>query len=111
MKLNPGMDPARAENSLWAELSRLCDEPMPARELERAKNMVRAQLLRGLQTSNGRAHTIGQMEVMLGTWRAMLDLPDRYAAITADDVQRVARRTFAAHRRNVVTLLPGEVEP
>ena len=111
LKLNPGTDPARAENSLWAELVRLCDESMPARELERARNLVRSQLLRGLQTCNGRSHTIGQMEVMLGTWRALLDLPDRYAAITAADVQRVARKTFAAHRRNVVTLIPGEVEP
>jgi predicted Zn-dependent peptidase len=111
LKLNPGMDPARAESSLWAELARIGDEPMPARELERAKNLVRAQLLRGLQTSNGRAHTIGQMEMMLGTWRALLDLADRYAAITAADIQRVARKTFAPHRRNVVTLIPGEVEP
>ncbi len=50
------------------------------------------------------------MEVMLGTWRAMLDLPDRYASISAADVQRVARRAFAPHRRNVVTLVPGEVD-
>jgi predicted Zn-dependent peptidase len=100
----------RGEGALWAELNRICDEQMPANELERAKNLVRAQLLRALATTNGRAHTIGQMEMMLGTWRAMLDLPDRYAAITAADIQRVARRTFAPHRRNVVTLIPGEVE-
>jgi predicted Zn-dependent peptidase len=111
LKLNPGMDPARAESSLWAELSRLCDELLPARELDRAKNLVRAQLLRGLATSNGRAHTIGQMEMMLGSWRAMLDLGDRYAAITAADIQTVAQKTFAPHRRNVVTLIPGEVAP
>jgi zinc protease len=110
LKLNPGVDPVRAESAVWAELARVCDEQMPGRELDRAKNMVRAQLLRGLATNNGRAHTIGQMEVMLGGWRAMLDLPDRYAAITAADVQRVAQRTFAPHKRNVVTLLPGEVE-
>src|SRR6267378_1911257 len=110
LKLNPGVDPQRAESSLWAELSRLSDEQISERELERAKNLVRNQLLRALATTNGRAHTIGQMEVMLGTWRAMLDLPDRYASITAADVQRVARKTFAPHRRNVVTLVPGEVE-
>jgi len=110
LKLNPGVDPARAENSLWAEIARLCDELLPAKELERAKNLVRAQLLRGLQTSNGKAHTLGQMEVMLGTWRAMLDLDDRYAAVTPADIQRVARKTFSPHRRNVVTLVPGEVE-
>src|SRR5207248_11394324 len=28
LKLNPGVDPARAEGSLWAELSRLCDEAL-----------------------------------------------------------------------------------
>jgi predicted Zn-dependent peptidase len=65
--------------------------------------------LRGLQTTNGRGHTLGQMEVMLGSWRAFLDLPDRYAALTAADLQRVARKTFAPHRRNVVTLIPGEI--
>ena len=110
LKLAPGVDAARAESALWAELGRVADELLPDAELEKAKNMVRAQLLRALATTNGRAHSIGQMEVMLGGWRTMLDLPDRYAAITAADVQRVARRTFAAHRRNVVTLIPGEVE-
>jgi predicted Zn-dependent peptidase len=49
------------------------------------------------------------MEVMLGTWRAFLDLPDRYQAIGPADVQRVARKTFAPHRRNLVTLVPGEL--
>ena len=110
LKLNPGVDPARAESALWAELGRFCDEELPLKELDRAKNLVRAQLLRGLATSNGRAHTIGQMEMMLGSWKAMLDLGDRYAAITPADLKRVAQKTFAPHRRNVVTLIPGEVE-
>ncbi len=110
LKLNPGVDPLRAESSLFAELSRFCDEELSPKELDRAKNLVRAQLLRGLSTSNGRAHTIGQMEMMLGTWRAMLDLGDRYSSITAADLKRVAQKTFAPHRRNVVTLIPGEVE-
>jgi predicted Zn-dependent peptidase len=109
LKLNPGVDPSRAESSLWAELARVGDETMSEAELQRAKNFVRSGLLRGLQTANGRAHTIGQMEVMLGSWRAFLDLPDRYQAIGAADIQRVARRTFAPHRRNLVTLVPGEL--
>jgi predicted Zn-dependent peptidase len=108
LKLNPGVDPARAEASLWAELARIADEPLPERELARAKNLVRAQLLRGLQTTNGRSHTLGQMELMLGTWRAFLDLADRYDALTPADLTAVAQKTFAPHRRNVVTLLPGE---
>ena len=108
LKLNPGTDPARAETALWAELQRLCDEPLTEKELSRAKNLVRANLLRGLQTANGKAHTLGQMEMMLGSWRALFDLPDRYQAISAADLQRVARKTFAPHRRNVVSLVPSE---
>ena len=108
LKLNPGTDPARAETALWAELQRLCDEPLSEKELSRAKNLVRANLLRGLQTANGKAHTLGQMEMMLGSWRALFDLPDRYQAISAADLQRVARKTFAPHRRNVVSLVPSE---
>src|SRR5712692_6556018 len=33
LKLNPGVDPARAESALWAELARLADEPMREAEL------------------------------------------------------------------------------
>jgi len=108
LKLHPGTDPARAESALLAELARICDEEMKEAELTRAKNLVRAHLLRGMSTANGRAHTIGQMELMLGSWRAMLDLPDRYAGITVQDIQRVARKLLAPNLRNVVTLLPGE---
>ena len=109
LKLNPGVSPSRAESALWSELARIADEAVGEAELQRAKNFVRSGLLRALQTGNGRAHTLGQMEVMLGTWRAFLDLPDRYQAITAADVQRVARATFAPYRRNLVTLVPGEL--
>ncbi|GAC1337110.1 MAG: pitrilysin family protein [Myxococcales bacterium] len=108
LKLNPGVEPARAEAALWAELDKLASGPLPEAELRRAKNLVKTQLLRGLTTGNGRAHTIGQMEMMLGSWRAMLDLADRYEAIAAADLQRVAAATFAAHRRNLVVLVPGE---
>jgi predicted Zn-dependent peptidase len=109
LKLNPGVDPARAESALLVELQRLCDEEIGAAELDRAKNLVKAQLLRSLSTSNGRAHTVGNMEVMLGSWRAFLDLPDRYSAVTPQQIQEAARSVFAEHKRNVVTLLPGEV--
>jgi len=29
--------------------------------------------------------------------------------VTPEDVQRVARTTFAPHRRNLITLIPGEL--
>jgi predicted Zn-dependent peptidase len=108
LKLNPGIDPARTEAALFEELQKICDELLSAAELQRAKNLVTSGLTRSLQTRGGRAHMLGQMEVMLGSWRELLGLTDRYQAVTADEVQQVAKKLFAPHRRNVVTLLPGE---
>lgn len=108
LKLHPGGEPAKAEAALWAELAKLAEAPLPGPELSRAKNLVRAGLLRSLVSANGRAHMVGQLELMSGSWRHLLELPDRYAALGAADVQRVARALFAPHRRNVVALQPGD---
>ncbi len=109
LRLNPGVETAKAESALYAELEKLGSQPLPEEELRRAKNLVRANLLRSLVTTNGRAHMMGQMEMMLGDWRTLLNLDDRYEAITAEDIQRVSRAVFAPHRRNVVELVPGEL--
>ncbi|MBS2022758.1 MAG: insulinase family protein, partial [Deltaproteobacteria bacterium] len=59
LKLHPKVEPARAEAALFAELKRLADEPVSDAELTRAKNLVRAGLLRSLVSANGRAHMLG----------------------------------------------------
>lgn len=108
LKLHPGGDAAKAEAALWTELAKLAEAPLPEAELLRAKNLVRSGLLRSLVSANGRAHMMGQLELMSGSWRHLLELPDRYAALGAADVQRVAKTLFAPHRRNVVVLQPGD---
>jgi predicted Zn-dependent peptidase len=108
MRLNPGVEPAQAEAALWAELERVRAAPLTELELVRAKNLVRSNLLRSLVTNNGRAHLFGELELMLGDWRALFALPDRYEAITAEQVRAAAERLLAPHRRNLVTLLPGD---
>ena len=108
LRLNPGVETVKAEAALATELEKIWTERMPDEELRRAKNLVRANLLRSLVSTNGRAHMMGQMELMLGDWRKLLDLDDRYEAITADELQRVAKAVFAPHRKNVIELVPGE---
>ena len=67
LKLNPGVEPARAEAALWTELDKMAQAPLSAPELRRAKNLVRSQLLRGLTTVNGRAQTLPPITVTLRT--------------------------------------------
>ena len=106
LELKPGADPRAAEASLYQQLARLCDEGITEVELERAKNNLSAHLLRELATNNGRAHALGNYEVMLGGWREGLALAARYESITAREVQNAAQQYLTPHRRSVVTLVP-----
>src|SRR5690606_4778800 len=94
----------------YAELEKVARDGLTERELQKAKNNLRADQLRELGTNTGRAHALGHYEALLGSWRELTMLPTRYASITHDQIKAVAAKYFAADRRSVVTLLP-EAEP
>ncbi|MGH7417791.1 MAG: hypothetical protein ACREKB_08455, partial [Candidatus Rokuibacteriota bacterium] len=50
---------------------------------------------------------LGRFE-MLGSWRLLDDFLPRLRAVTAADLQRVARLYFPVDRKNVSILLPAE---
>ena len=106
LELKPDADPRKAEEALYAELAKVAQDGLTERELQKAKNNLRADHLRELATNNGRAHALGTYEALLGDWRAGLALPARYAAVDNAKVKEVAARYFAPTRRSVVTLLP-----
>jgi len=107
VELNPGVDARRAQRIVDEELARLCERGLSAAELLRAQGQLRSQTLRELSTNNGRAHNLGQHELLQGSWRRALEMPERYAAVGNHDVRRVCERTFQPAARSVVTLVPG----
>ena len=106
-ELAPDGDPARVEAVLYRELRRAAEEGVTERELTKAKNNLRAHLMRELTTSSGRAHALGTYEAYLGSWRAGLRLADRYARVDAAAVRAAAEHYLKPSQRSVVTLLPG----
>ncbi|MBN1205039.1 MAG: insulinase family protein [Myxococcaceae bacterium] len=106
MELKPGSDPQKVEAALYAELERVAREGLTERELQKAKNNLRADHFRELGTNTGRAHALGNYEALLGSWRSLLELPGHYAAITNEQVKAAAAKYFAPEGRSVVTLLP-----
>jgi zinc protease len=107
LELKPDSDPRQVEAALYAELERVGLEGLSERELQKAKNNLRADHLRELATNSGRAHALGHYESVLGSWRQGLALPSVYAATTNTQIMEVARRYFVPEHRSVVTLLPG----
>jgi zinc protease len=105
-----GVDPAAAEKALYEELERLGNEETAAAELRKAKNQMLANLYRELKTIEGRANLLGAFEVIHGDYSKLFSVDQRIEAVTAADVQRVARQYFTARNRTVATLIPAKAE-
>jgi zinc protease len=96
---------ADALGEMLREMRRLCDERVPDEELRRARDGLILSLPRFFETPSGVAGRLGTLEAY--------DLPrdwwERFAAaveaVTADDVQRIARHHF--HPDRVVRVVVG----
>jgi predicted Zn-dependent peptidase len=75
-------------------------------ELAKAKNMVRARFIRSRETAQGRAETLQHFNMFHQALAELNTDLDRYLAVTAADVRRVARTYLDS--ANVVDLI---VEP
>ena len=94
--------PAALEEAWYEELARLQDEPVPPQELQKVKNQFAASNFRRLESNFFLLVQLGYLEG-LGTWEEINDGPKRIAAVTAEDVQRVARKYFEPSNRSVAT--------
>jgi zinc protease len=106
MQPRSGVTPARAEKALFEELDRLREHPVEAQELRKAKNQVLASQYRELKTIAGRANLLGSYELFQGDYRKLFSREQTIEAVTAADIQRVARQYLKATNRTVATLIP-----
>jgi len=105
-----GVDTAATEKALYEELARFQADPVPAEELRKAKNQILANLYRQQKTIEGRANLLGSYEVFYGDFHKLATVDKEIEAVTAADVQRVARQYFSAKNRTVATLIPEKPE-
>jgi len=110
LELQPNADVPAAERALYAEIHRVAEQGVEAREVEKARNNLRAHLLRELTSNSGRAHALGTYEMFLGSWKHGFGLPEAYGRIDAPAVQAAARRWLDPTQRSVVTLVPEDVK-
>jgi zinc protease len=101
-----GVDPARTEKVLYEELERLQNTEIPARELQKAKNQLLTAHYSQLKTIAGRASLLGNYESIFGDYTKTFTIDKDYQAVTAADIQRVAKKYFTEKNRTVATLIP-----
>ena len=105
-----GVDTAVTEKVLFEQLTKLQSDLVPDSELRKAKNQMLAGLYRRLKTIEGRANLLGTYEVFMGDYSKAFDEDKRVEAVTAADIQRVAKKYFTAKNRTVATLVPEKPE-
>ena len=96
----PGRTPEELEKALLEELGLIAREPVGERELQKVKNQQLAGDFRKLQSKFGLMLQLLTYEA-LGEWSNVNVFSDRIQAVTAEDIQRVAKRYFAETNRTV----------
>lgn len=72
--------------------------------LARVKVKARAGLIRELASNSGLANLLAMSYVQYGDWRKLFTSLDDVNKVTADDVQRVARKYFITEGRTVAVI-------
>ena len=102
----PGVRVDDLGTALRAEIERLKTEPATPAELEQVKTQLKAGLLRTLDSNMGMARLLAEYQAKTGDWRNMFEELKKLEAITPEDIQRVAQKTFTAENRTIGRLLP-----
>jgi zinc protease len=101
----PGQTPEAMEKALLEEMERLKTEPVTDEELTRARNQTEAAFVFQEDSVHRRAGLLARFE-LIGGYEGKDKFLERLRAVTAADVQRVARTYFADDKKNVGVLLP-----
>lgn len=109
--LPPGGDMAKVEALLDDELAKVARDGVTAAELEKARNLKASAFWRGMATINGKARALGTYEVFNGDYRKLFDAPAAYDAVTAADVQALAKSILRVQNRTTGLLKPVAAAP
>jgi len=101
----PGVAPEQIAAEIHQQLDRLKTEPVSQADLDRVKTQARASLLRQLDSNEGMAALLAEYEAKTGSWRNLFTELEEIAAVTTEDIQRVAQTTFQPDNRTAGKLL------
>jgi zinc protease len=102
----PGKNLTDIEKMVYEEVERVKTEPLADWELEKARMSLRRSRAQQFQSTLSRAVTLGQYAVYYNDPNLINEIEDKFARVTKDDIQRVARTYFKDTNRTVVTTVP-----
>jgi predicted Zn-dependent peptidase len=104
-----GVNADKAEEAvelIARELRRLADEPVPADELEKARNYAKGRFVFQVETPQGLMSFALRRELVQGEAPEPAEVLAGFDAVTLDDVQRVAQDVIRDERLNLALIGP-----
>jgi zinc protease len=105
---NEGVKPETLEKAFIAEIRDLQQNPVGQDELDRVKAQVIAAKVYDRDSMFNMGMQIGMLDAVGHDWRLMESYVDEIRAITAEDVQRVAKQYFDHNQLTVAVLWPDD---
>jgi predicted Zn-dependent peptidase len=103
-----GVDPGHLNIAVTAILQEMCrlKEEIPSSELTRAKEFVKGRLMLRMEDSRSVSGWAGGQELLLGYIRTVEEVASVIDAISAKDLQEVARETFLTSKLSLSAVGP-----
>ena len=105
--VRPDRKPEQVEAAIYEEIEKLKREPIADWEMQKAKNATRLGYFNSIRGADDRATTLGSLTVKFNDPNLINTKVDKLAAVTAADVQRVAKQYLQQKNRSVLLTLPG----
>ena len=99
-----------AVETIVNELRRIADEPVPADELEKARNFTKGRFVLQLESPHGTIMFGLRREVLEGRATEPSEVLDALDTVTAEDIQRVAQDVIARNALNLAVIGPFDDE-
>ncbi|MDP2838726.1 MAG: pitrilysin family protein, partial [Syntrophales bacterium] len=93
------------DQAIDREIERLQREPVSESELEKVKNQIRADFIRGLDSNAGLAGMLSYYEALLGDYRYLTEYTATIDRITSDDILQAAGTFLTSENRTVAALI------
>ncbi len=109
---NQGVEVERIEALVNEELEKLVNGGVDERELEKAKNQMRSNVIMGRLTVFSKSQELHHYRLYHADINEINTDLERYMAVTGDDIKRVARKYLVPANRSVVIVVPAsETQP
>src|SRR5882672_4677817 len=107
----PNFTPKQIVEQAQEEIAKIQNEGVDAKELERARTLLRSERITSLQSSLRRAQLLGQYEILDGAPQLINTDMEKFLAVTSAEMQAAAKKYLTPERRSVLEILPAPPKP